>query len=50
MRLDIVIPAFNEEERIDRTLRAYRSVVTEPRDPLSGRPRLVHRRHRRSGT
>ncbi|HEX3839310.1 MAG TPA: glycosyltransferase [Acidimicrobiales bacterium] len=31
MRLDIVIPAFNEEDRIDRTLRAYRSVVTEPR-------------------
>jgi len=31
MRLDIVIPAFNEEERIDRTLRAYRAVVTEPR-------------------
>jgi glycosyltransferase involved in cell wall biosynthesis len=27
MRVDIVIPAFNEEERIDRTLRAYRSVV-----------------------
>ncbi|HWE68790.1 MAG TPA: glycosyltransferase [Acidimicrobiales bacterium] len=31
MRLDIVIPAFNEEARIDRTLRAYRSVVSEPR-------------------
>lgn len=27
MQLDIVIPAFNEEARIDRTLRAYRSVV-----------------------
>ena len=31
MRLDIVIPAFNEEDRIDRTLRAYRAGVTEPR-------------------
>ncbi len=30
MRIDIVIPAFNEEGRIDRTLRAYRSVVTDP--------------------
>ena len=31
MRIDIVIPAFNEERRIDRTLRAYRSAVSEPR-------------------
>jgi glycosyltransferase involved in cell wall biosynthesis len=31
MRIDIVIPAFNEEHRIDRTLRAYRSAVSEPR-------------------
>jgi glycosyltransferase involved in cell wall biosynthesis len=31
MRIDIVIPAFNEEERIDRTLRAYRSAIVEPR-------------------
>lgn len=30
MRLDIVIPAYNEEQRIDKTLRAYRSVVNEP--------------------
>jgi glycosyltransferase involved in cell wall biosynthesis len=30
MRLDIVIPAHNEEQRIDRTLRAYRSAVTDP--------------------
>jgi glycosyltransferase involved in cell wall biosynthesis len=30
MRLDIVIPAHNEEQRIDRTLRAYRAVVTDP--------------------
>jgi len=30
MRLDIVIPAHNEEQRIDRTLRAYRDVVNEP--------------------
>ena len=30
MRLDIVIPAHNEEERIDRTLSAYRDVVNEP--------------------
>ena len=30
MRLDIVIPAHNEEDRIDRTLRAYRDVVNEP--------------------
>jgi glycosyltransferase involved in cell wall biosynthesis len=30
MRLDIVIPAHNEEQRIDRTLRAYRAVVNEP--------------------
>jgi glycosyltransferase involved in cell wall biosynthesis len=30
MRLDIVIPAHNEEHRIDRTLRAYRSVVDQP--------------------
>jgi glycosyltransferase involved in cell wall biosynthesis len=30
MRLDIVIPAFNEEERIDRTLRAYRAIVSDP--------------------
>ena len=29
MRLDIVIPAHNEEQRIDRTLRAYRSVVSD---------------------
>ncbi|HVX20966.1 MAG TPA: glycosyltransferase [Acidimicrobiales bacterium] len=31
MRVDIIIPAFNEERRIDRTLQAYRSGVTEPR-------------------
>ncbi len=31
MRIDIVIPAFNEERRIDRTLRAYRSGVADPR-------------------
>ncbi|HEY1829349.1 MAG TPA: glycosyltransferase [Acidimicrobiales bacterium] len=31
MRIDIVIPAFNEEGRIDRTLRAYRSAVADPR-------------------
>ncbi|HWE67240.1 MAG TPA: glycosyltransferase [Acidimicrobiales bacterium] len=30
MRIDIVIPAFNEEERIGRTLQAYRSSVTDP--------------------
>lgn len=30
MRMDIVIPAHNEEHRIDRTLTAYRSVVDEP--------------------
>jgi glycosyltransferase involved in cell wall biosynthesis len=30
MRLDIVIPAHNEEARIDRTLSAYRDVVSEP--------------------
>jgi glycosyltransferase involved in cell wall biosynthesis len=30
MRLDIVIPAHNEEQRIDRTLRAYRSAVHDP--------------------
>jgi glycosyltransferase involved in cell wall biosynthesis len=30
MRLDIVIPAHNEEDRIDRTLRAYRDLVNEP--------------------
>jgi glycosyltransferase involved in cell wall biosynthesis len=30
MRIDIVIPAFNEEGRIDRTLRAYRSSVADP--------------------
>lgn len=30
MRLDIVIPAHNEERRIDRTLRAYRSAVNDP--------------------
>jgi glycosyltransferase involved in cell wall biosynthesis len=30
MRIDIVIPAFNEEARIDRTLRAYRSSVPDP--------------------
>jgi len=30
MRLDIVIPAHNEEDRIDRTLRAYRKAVTDP--------------------
>lgn len=28
MRLDVVIPAHNEEHRIDRTLRAYRSVCS----------------------
>src|SRR5688500_12787228 len=28
MRLDLVIPAHNEEHRIDRTLRAYRSACT----------------------
>jgi len=31
MRVDIIIPAFNEERRIDRTLQAYRSGVTEPK-------------------
>ncbi len=30
MRLDIVIPAHNEEHRIDRTLRAYRSGCADP--------------------
>ncbi|HUI04461.1 MAG TPA: glycosyltransferase [Acidimicrobiales bacterium] len=30
MRLDIVIPAHNEQQRIDRTLSAYRDVVNEP--------------------
>jgi glycosyltransferase involved in cell wall biosynthesis len=30
MRLDLVIPAHNEEDRIDRTLRAYRSMVSDP--------------------
>jgi glycosyltransferase involved in cell wall biosynthesis len=30
MRIDIVIPAFNEEARIDRPLRAYRSSVPDP--------------------
>jgi glycosyltransferase involved in cell wall biosynthesis len=30
MQVDIVIPAFNEESRIDRTLRAYRATVVEP--------------------
>jgi len=31
MPIDIVIPAFNEEARIDRTLRAYRSTIVDPR-------------------
>lgn len=30
MRLDIVIPAHNEEHRIDPTLTAYRAVITDP--------------------
>jgi glycosyltransferase involved in cell wall biosynthesis len=30
MRLDIVIPAFNEEGRIDHTLQAYRTEVSDP--------------------
>jgi glycosyltransferase involved in cell wall biosynthesis len=30
VRLDIVIPAHNEEHRIDRTLRAYRAYCTDP--------------------
>ncbi|HEX3794211.1 MAG TPA: glycosyltransferase [Acidimicrobiales bacterium] len=30
MRIDIVIPAHNEEDRIDRMLRAYRASVSEP--------------------
>ena len=30
VRLDLVIPAHNEEHRIDRTLHAYRSSCTEP--------------------
>lgn len=30
LRLDLVIPAHNEETRIDRTLRAYRSRITDP--------------------
>lgn len=30
MRLDVVIPAHNEEARIDRTLRAYRSMLIGP--------------------
>lgn len=30
MRLDVVIPAYNEAARIDRTLRAYRSVMNAP--------------------
>ncbi len=30
MRFDIVIPAHNEEHRIDRTLQAYRSRCTDP--------------------
>ena len=29
MRLDIVMPAHNEEDRIDRTLRAYRSACPD---------------------
>lgn len=29
LRLDLVIPAHNEEGRIDRTLRAYRSMMTD---------------------
>ena len=29
MRLDIVMPAHNEEDRIDRTLRAYGSAWVE---------------------
>lgn len=33
MRLDLVIPAHNEEHRIDRTLRAYRARVEEEQDP-----------------
>ena len=30
MRLDIVIPAHNEEHRIDRTLHAYRTGCPDP--------------------
>ena len=30
MSLDIVIPAHNEERRIDRTLRAYRAGFPQP--------------------
>lgn len=30
MRLDLVIPAHNEERRIDRTLRVYRSMMSDP--------------------
>jgi glycosyltransferase involved in cell wall biosynthesis len=30
MRIDLVIPAHNEERRIDRTLRAYRAQVSDP--------------------
>jgi glycosyltransferase involved in cell wall biosynthesis len=30
LRLDIVIPAHNEQDRIDRTLRAYRSACPRP--------------------
>ena len=32
MRLDIVMPAHNEEERIDRTLRAYRDACPQAND------------------
>jgi glycosyltransferase involved in cell wall biosynthesis len=31
LRLDIVIPAHNEQDRIDRTLRAYRTACPQPR-------------------
>jgi glycosyltransferase involved in cell wall biosynthesis len=30
LRLDIVMPAHNEQERIDRTLRAYRTACPQP--------------------
>ncbi len=30
MRIDIVIPAHNEEQRIDKMLRAYRSLIDDP--------------------
>ena len=45
MRLDIVMPAHNEEDRIDRTLRAYRSACPDEGVRLPRRARFVHRPH-----